>query len=64
MILMGKSMVSGFDFPLNQSIDIWVPFVLSQLVVKNQPPRSGAGSADLGVSRGEAEGFGRCVRGA
>ena len=25
MILMGKSMVSGFDFPLNQSIDSYEP---------------------------------------
>jgi len=28
--LMGKSMVSGFDFPLNQSIDIWILWMVAK----------------------------------
>ena len=34
MILMGKSMVSGFDFPLNQSIDI-----LMTSTLEDHPPK-------------------------
>ena len=34
MIFMGKSMVSGFDFPLNQSIDI-----LMTSTLEDHPPK-------------------------